>query len=79
MQRYHRGSSSSSREKPALGKHESYLTRRDVIALAAFGLVAGVPRPSFAAEPQGQLTWGIHVEWLAPRDRSKVLRPKMST
>jgi hypothetical protein len=43
----------------------SDLTRRNILALTALGLVAGVPRPSFAAGPDGQLTWGIHVS-LAP-------------
>jgi peptide/nickel transport system substrate-binding protein len=39
-------------------------TRRDVLALAALGLVAA-PSSALAAVPEGQLTWGIHVS-LAP-------------
>jgi peptide/nickel transport system substrate-binding protein len=56
----------------SLSKHEktravsaAHVTRRDVFALAALGLVAGSPRFAAAAGPEGQLTWGIHVS-LAP-------------
>ena len=44
---------------------ETHLTRREVIALAALGLVGGAPGSARADGPHGQLTWGIHVS-LAP-------------
>src|SRR6516164_5089384 len=57
------------------------LTRRDVFALAALGLVAGMPRSSFAAGPQGQLTWGIHVSlaptWFDPAETPGLITPFM--
>ena len=40
-------------------------TRRDLLAFSALGFVAGAPVASFAAGPQGQLTWGVHIS-LAP-------------
>jgi hypothetical protein len=55
------------------GLAKAQVTRRDVLALAALGLAAGVPRlASAAAGPEGQLTWGIHTTlapaWLDPAD-----------
>ena len=44
---------------------QSGLTRREMLALAALGLVSGAPGIAWAAAPQGQLSWGIHVT-LAP-------------
>src|SRR5690349_9540922 len=41
------------------------MTRREMLALTALGLAAGAPGISWAAAPQGQLSWGIHVT-LAP-------------
>ena len=59
----------------------SDLTRRDVFALAALGLVAGMPRSSFGAGPQGQLTWGIHVSlaptWFDPAETPGLITPFM--
>jgi len=59
----------------------SYPTRRDVLALTALGLVAGVPRSSFAVEPSGQLTWGIHVSlaptWFDPAETPGLITPFM--
>src|SRR6516225_7064361 len=56
-------------------------TRRDVLALAALGLVASAPRSSFAAVPDGQLTWGIHVSlaptWFDPADTQGIITPFM--
>src|SRR5215469_3187944 len=58
-----------------------YPTRRDVLALAALGLVAGAPRPSFAVQPSGQLTWGIHVSlaptWFDPAETPGLITPFM--
>jgi len=59
----------------------SYPTRRDVLALTALGLVAGVPRSSFAVEPSGQLIWGIHVSlaptWFDPAETPGLITPFM--
>ena len=56
-------------------------TRRDVLALAALGLVAGTPGLARAATPQGQLTWGIHVSlapsWFDPADTQGIITPFM--
>jgi len=57
------------------------LTRRDVLALAAMGLIAGAPGSAEAAGPDGQLTWGIHVSlapvWFDPADVSGIITPFM--
>ena len=57
------------------------LTRRDILALAAFGLAAGTPRSSFAAGAEGQLTWGIHVSlaptWFDPAETPGLITPFM--
>src|SRR5215468_342087 len=57
------------------------LKRRDILALAALGLVAGVPRASFAGGPEGQLTWGIHVSlaptWFDPAETPGIITPFM--
>ncbi len=56
------------------------ITRRDVLALSALGL-AGLPRLAYAAEPAGQLTWGIHTTlapaWLDPADTPGFITPFM--
>ena len=45
--------------------NRSGMTRRDLLAASAIGLVAGAPGMARAAGPQDQLTYGIHVS-LAP-------------
>src|SRR5215472_8063929 len=56
-------------------------TRRDVLALTALGLAAGVPRSSFAVAPDGQLTWALHVSlaplWFDPADTQALITPFM--
>ena len=56
------------------------VTRRDLLALAALGLAASVPRPATAA-PQGQLTWGAHISlaptWFDPAETSGIITPFM--
>ena len=56
-------------------------TRRDLLALAALGLVAGVPRLGSAAAPEGQLTWGAHISlaptWFDPAETSGIITPFM--
>ena len=52
-------------EWSASGSHESVagISRRQLLLLSAFGLVAGAP--ALGAPPKGELTWGVHVS-LAP-------------
>jgi peptide/nickel transport system substrate-binding protein len=60
---------------------ETHLTRREVIALAALGLVGGAPGSARADGTQGQLTWGVHVSlapiWFDPADASGIITPFM--
>src|SRR5882762_6771927 len=55
------------------------LTRRNVLALAALGLASGVPGRAFAAAPQGQLTWGVHISlaptWFDPAETPGIITP----
>jgi peptide/nickel transport system substrate-binding protein len=57
------------------------LTRRDLLAATAAGLVAGAPSITRAAEPQGQLTWALHVSlaplWFDPADTQALITPFM--
>jgi hypothetical protein len=52
------------------------MTRRELIALGAFGLAAGLPEWALAA-PQGQLTWGAHISlaptWFDPAETSGII------
>ena len=57
-------------------------SRRELLALAAWGLAAGVPRLAGAAGgPQGQLTWAVHVSlaptWFDPAETSGIITPYM--
>ena len=57
------------------------LTRRELLALCALGLVAGAPGSAHAAAPQGQLSWGIHVTlapiWFDPAETPGLITPFM--
>src|SRR5690242_1132597 len=57
------------------------LTRRDLLAATAAGLVAGAPAVARAAGPQDQLTWAIHVSlaplWFDPADTQALITPFM--
>src|SRR5438132_22393 len=57
------------------------LRRRDVLALAALGVVAGSSRAALAAAPQSELTWGLHVSlapnWFDPADTQALITPFM--
>jgi peptide/nickel transport system substrate-binding protein len=57
------------------------LSRRDLMALTALGLVAGAPGIARAAAPAGQLTWAIHVSlaptWFDPADTLGIITPFM--
>src|SRR2546429_4631695 len=63
------------------GNGETGLTRRELFALSAVGLVAGAPSLAQAAAPQGQLTWGVHVTlaptWFDPAETPGVITPFM--
>src|SRR5262245_42706487 len=56
----------------------AYLTRRNVLALAAIGAAAPTAR---AATPSGQLTWGVHISlaptWLDPAETPGIITPFM--
>src|SRR5262245_65751117 len=60
---------------------ETNLTRRDVLAFTALGLVAGTPGLARAAAPDGQLTWALHVSlaplWFDPADTQALITPFM--
>jgi peptide/nickel transport system substrate-binding protein len=59
----------------------SGMTRRDLLAASALGLVAGAPRLAHAAAPSGQLTWALHVSvpstWFDPADTPGIISPFM--
>ena len=57
------------------------MTRRDLMAASALGLLAGTPRFARAAVPEGQLTWAMHVSvpptWFDPAETQAVITPYM--
>src|SRR3954462_199435 len=57
------------------------MTRRDLLAASALGLLAGTPRLARAAAPEGQLTWAVHVSlaptWFDPADTQAIITPFM--
>ena len=59
----------------------SGLTRRDLMAASALGLLAGAPHLARAAAPQGQLTWAAHVSlaptWFDPAETQALITPFM--
>jgi peptide/nickel transport system substrate-binding protein len=59
----------------------SGISRRELLALAALGLVAGPAGFAGAAEAKGELTWGIHVSlaptWFDPGEASGIITPFM--
>ena len=75
------GSLFNSRGVPISGSNKTSLSRREVLALSALGLVAGAPRVTFAAAPGGQLTWAIHVSlaptWFDPAETEGIITPYM--
>ena len=74
-------SPTSSRSAGNSGSTETNLTRRDLLAITAAGLVAGVPGLARAAAPAGQLSWGIHTTlaptWLDPAETPGFITPYM--
>src|SRR5438105_616895 len=69
------------RDKLAPYADTAGMRRRDLLTLAALGLVAGAPGSAFAAGRDGQLTWGVHVSlapvWFDPADVSGIITPFM--
>src|SRR6476469_6703092 len=63
-------------ERPSAG-----MTRRDMLALGALGLLAGPMAGAALAAPQGQLTWAAHVSlaptWFDPAETSGIITPYM--
>ena len=53
-------------------------TRRDLLALSALGTLAG-SATSAAAQPQGQITWGMHISltpnWFDPTEGAGLITP----
>src|SRR6266853_959737 len=56
-------------------------SRRDVLALAAASLAAGIPGAALAAGPGGQLIWAVHVSlaptWFDPGEVTGIITPFM--
>src|SRR5438445_13070280 len=75
------GSAVDKRGEQRSGTRETHLTRRDLLALSALGFVAGAPIASFAAGPEGQLTWGVHTSlaptWFDPAETPGIITPFM--
>src|SRR6267143_4483707 len=75
------GSAVGKRGEQRSGTCETHLTRRDLLALSALGFVAGAPIASFAAGPEGQLTWGVHISlaptWFDPAETPGIITPFM--
>jgi peptide/nickel transport system substrate-binding protein len=66
------------RRAPKLNKFG--ITRREALALTALGF-ATAPEFAFAATPEGQLSWGIHVSlaptWFDPAETPGIITPFM--
>jgi peptide/nickel transport system substrate-binding protein len=75
------GSPATAHRKPGLGGDASDISRRDMLVLAALGLVAGAPGLAVAAGSESHLTWGVHVSlapvWFDPADISGIITPFM--
>src|SRR5712692_9253516 len=75
------GPSFTARGNPRLAGDATDMRRRDILALAALGLVSGASRSAVAAGTKGQLTWGVHVSlapiWYDPADISGIITPFM--
>jgi len=69
------------RRQPRHGSSATCSARRHGLALLALALAIGAPGPVKAANPQGQLTWGVHVSlaplWFDPADTQGMITPFM--
>src|ERR1051325_4211644 len=68
-------------ERQRLSDNPADMTRRELLALGALGLTAGMPGLAYAAGAAGQLTWGSHVSlaptWFDPAETSGIITPFM--
>jgi peptide/nickel transport system substrate-binding protein len=75
------GASANNHGKRTSAPNGSGITRREALALAALGLVAGAPGQAWAAGPQGQLSWGVHISlaptWFDPAETPGIITPFM--
>jgi peptide/nickel transport system substrate-binding protein len=75
------GSSDRNRGGPTSGGNDTQLKRRDVLALAAFGVIAGSPGLASAAGPGGQFVYGVHISlaptWFDPAETLGIITPFM--
>ena len=60
------------------------ISRRELLGfLAAVGLAPAMPSSAFAATPDGELTWGVHVSlspsWIDPAETSGLITPLASS
>src|SRR5437764_10802767 len=66
--------------EPCPARASPTMGRRDFVAAAGVGLLAGVPRLAGAASPD-QLTWGVHISlaptWFEPAEASGIITPFM--
>src|SRR2546421_217088 len=73
-------SSAQHRTEADLAGNAAGVTRRDLLALAAMGVVAGASRQVTAAT-EGQLTYGVHVSlapsWFDPAETQGIITPYM--
>jgi len=73
------GSSSCCRESSGIDVNALAPTRRDVLGLAALGLLGGTARLAHAATPAGQLTIGVHISlaptWFDPAETAGIITP----
>ena len=57
------------------------LTRRDLLALAAVGLVVGAPGSASALTSEGEMIWGVHISlaptWFDPAETPGMITPFM--
>ena len=69
------------REKSRHGGNGLLTTRRHVVALLALALMVAVPGSAIAGNPEGQLTWGVHISlaptWFDPAETPGIITPYM--
>jgi peptide/nickel transport system substrate-binding protein len=63
------------------GGNRLIATRRDVLALAAFGMAGAASGPAAAGGPAGQLVYGVHISlaptWFDPAETLGIITPYM--
>src|SRR5215813_7836755 len=71
-------SSGQEGREPCPARASSKMGRRDFVAAAGLGVLAGASYPAAAASPD-QLTWGVHVSlaptWFEPAEASGIITP----